>query len=215
MKSLLRDRLDDAIAKTSENGIISSTMQQLSEWCAFLDYCERTPLRLSEDLGFKQEDGTIHPLWLVGYGTFGEAKSNAILSVPSESWSQELYFLADKWMGDYVQAYPKLRSFFELGDLPGDIGTSAAIMSWSNPKYLKRMNSHHDVGRGMVVFHQFPIEDEADGHCYLNWLGHVAEPEVRRVLLGESKLQWMVENFEDAELAWMDENTETEVSRSY
>ena len=211
MKSLLRDRLDDAIAKTSENGIINS-MKQLSEWCAFLDYCELTPLRLSEDLGFKQEDGTVHPLWLVGFGTFGEAKSKAILSVPSETWSPELYFLAGKWMGYYVEANPKLDSYFDLGHLPGDISTSAAVMSWSDPKYLKKMNSHHDVAAGMVVFHQFPIEGEAeDNHCYLNWLGHMAEPEVRRIV-GETKLQWMVENFEDAELAWMDENTE--VSRS-
>ena len=213
MKSLLKDRLDDVIAKTSENGIINA-MQQLSEWCAFIDYCERTPLRLSEDLGFKLEDGTIHPLWSVGYGTFGEAKSKAVLSVPSESWSPELYFLANIWMGEYVEANPKLRSFFDLGDIMnGDIGTSAAVMSWSDPKYLKKMNSHHDVGAGFVVIHKFPIEGEfEENHCYLNWLGHVAEPEVRRVLLGESKLQWMVENFEDAELAWMDENTG--VSRS-
>ena len=212
MKYLLRNILWYAIVKTSENGIIR-TMKQLSEWCAFLDYCESTPLRLSEDLGFKQSDGTIHPLWLVGYGTFGEAKSKAILSVPSESWSQELYFLADKWMGDYVQANPKLKSYFDLGDIMnGDIGTSAAVMSWSDPKYLKLMNRHHDVAAGMVVFHQFPIEDEAEeDHCYLNWLGHVAKPEVRRVL-GESKLQWMVESSEESELAWMVENTE--VSRS-
>jgi len=209
MKSLLRDRLNNAIANTSKNGIVNS-MQQLSEWCAFMDYCELTPLRLSEDLGFKQEDGTIHPVWSVGYGTFGEAKSAAILSVPSESWSQELYFLADKWMGDYAEANPKLKSFFDLGDIMnGDIGTSAAVMSWSDPKYLKLMNRHHDVGAGFVVVHQFPFEGGfEENHCYLNWLGPVAEPEVRRVL-GESKLQWMVENTEESdELAWMEENTE-------
>jgi hypothetical protein len=73
MKYLLRNRLWYAVVKTSENGIIS-TMKQLSEWCAFLDYCERTPLRLSEDLGFEQpDDGTVHPLWFVGYGIFGES----------------------------------------------------------------------------------------------------------------------------------------------
>ena len=212
MKSLLRERLDDVIAKTSEDGIVNS-MQQLSEWYAFLDYCELTPLRLSEGLGFEQSDGTVHPLWLVGYGTFGEAKSSAILSVPSESWSQELYFLAGKWMGDYVQANPKLNSFFDIDEvMTGDISTSAAVMSWSDPEYLKLMNRHHDVAAGMVVFHCFPIDEEAEeNHCYLNWFGHVAKPEVRRVL-GESKLQWMAENFEDSELAWMDENTE--VSRS-
>ena len=212
MKSLLRDRLDDVIAKISENGIINN-MKQLSEWCAFLDYCELTPLRLSEGLGFKQEDGTIHPLWLVGYGTFGEAESKAILSVPSETWSPELYFLAGKWMGDYVQANPKLRSFFDLGEVGnGDIGTSAAVMSWGDPEYLKIMhnyNTGHDIGAGFVVYHKYPIEDEAaeGNHCYLNWLpkeycdtaGTIQDEDGvlnPRQALRESKLAWMAENTE-------------------
>ena len=208
MKSLLRDRLDDVIVKTSKNGIIS-TMQQLSEWCAFLDYCERTPLRLSEDLGFKQSDsGTVHPLWFVGYGSFGE--SRATLSVPSESWSPELYFLAGQWMGDYVQANPKLNSFFDLGEVGnGDIGTSAAVLSWGDPEYLKIMhnfNTGHDIGAGFIVYHKYPIEEpNEENHCYLNWLpaeycntagvmqgeDGVINP---RLALGESKLAWMVEN---------------------
>ena len=200
MKSLLRDRLDDVIAKISENGIINN-MKQLSEWCAFLDYCERTPLRLSEDLGFEQpDDGTIHPLWFVGYGIFGE--SRAILSVPSETWSPELYFLAGKWMGDYVQANPKLRSFFDLGEVAnGDIGTSMAVMSWSDTEYLELMhncNTGHDIGAGMVVFHKHPIEEpNEDNHCYLNWLPKFWPDEAGvRLALGDSKLAWMVESSE-------------------
>jgi len=209
MKSLLRERLNDVIAKISEseNGIINN-MKQLSEWCAFLDYCELTPLRLSEDLGFKQEDGTVHPLWLVGYGKFGEAKSNAILSVPSETWSPELYFLASKWMGDYVQAHPNLRSYFTVGGVPGDIGTSAAVMSWGDAEYLKLMHypptdTGHDVGAGFVIYHKYPIEEPNDGvvdddHCYLHWLPKMFcenEPGTRQAL-GESKLAWMLENTE-------------------
>ena len=204
MKSLLSDRLYDTIANTSKNWIIT-TMKQISEWCAFLDYCERTPLRLSEDLGFKQPDDTVHPLWLVGYGTFGVAKSNAILSVPSESWSPELYFLADKWMGDYVQANPKLKSFFDLGEIDnGYIGSSAAVMSWGDPEYLKLMHnydySHHDIGAGFIVYHKYPIEEpNEENHCYLNWLPksycELSMVAVRRAL-GESKLAWMVDNTE-------------------
>lgn len=205
MKSLLRDRLDDVIAKTSKNGFIT-TMQQLSEWCAFLDYCERSPLRLSEDLGFKQSDDTVHPLWLVGYGSFGEAKSNAILSVPSESWTPELYFLAGKWMGDYVQANPKLKSYFDLGAVDNvDIGTSAAVMSWGDPEYLKIMhnyNTGHDIGAGFIVYHKYPIEEpNEDNHCYLNWLPKeycelpLLDPNPRQAL-GDSKLAWMVDNTE-------------------
>jgi len=213
MKSLLRERLDDVIANTSENGIIS-TMKQLSEWCAFLDYCELTPLRLSEDLGFEQpDDGTVHPLWLVGYGKFGEAKSNAILSVPSESWSPELYFLASKWMGDYAQANPKLDSYFDMGEvMTVDIGTSAAVMSWGDPEYLKIMhnyNTGHDIGAGWIVYHKYPIEKpNEENHCYLHWLpkdycdtaGRMQaqdDGEINpRQALGESKLAWMAENTE-------------------
>jgi len=84
-------------------------------------------------------------------------------------------------------------------------------MSWSDTEYLELMhncNTGHDIGAGMVVFHCFPIDEEAEeNHCYLNWFGHAAEPEVRRVL-EESKLQWMVGNTEESELAWMVENTE-------
>ena len=96
--------------------------------------------------------------------------------------------------------------------MTGDIGFSAAVMSWGDPEYLNIMQNRytgHDIEAGFVVYHKFPIEEEADDHCYLHWLPkeycelmstlqaqgdgeiHYNSP---RQALGDSKLQWMAEN---------------------
>ena len=154
MTSLLNDRLTDTMNEVTTTGFINS-MKQLSEWFAFLDYCERSPLHYSASRGFKEEDGTIHPLWMVGRGVFDESPS--VLSVPSETWCPELLFLAEKWMVDFYQANPALKSFFYmvgagLGmDHPSgdDIDHCAAVMSWNDPHYLEKIHKKYDIAVGI------------------------------------------------------------------
>jgi len=206
MKSLLNDRLTDTMNEVTTTGFINS-MKQLSEWFAFLDYCERSPLRYSASRGFKEEDGTIHPLWMVGRGVFDESPS--VLSVPSETWCPELLFLAEKWMVDFYQANPTLRGFLMGGaglgmdhPLGDDIDHCAAVMSWNDPHYLEKIHKKYDIAAGMMAYHKYPIiedeEEDSGEDCYLNWVSKTfcdINPTIRESL-GRSKLKWMMDGTE-------------------
>ena len=66
MKSLVSERMDGAINHFFS--LQKQYMKLVSEWCALIDYCELTPLRLSE--ARLKQDKPIKPLWVVGAGVF-------------------------------------------------------------------------------------------------------------------------------------------------
>jgi hypothetical protein len=100
------------------------TCKFISEWCAFVDYCVLTPLRLSQ--ARLQQDTPIQPLWIVGAGEFqapNETPFPSMLSVPAKTSRPELIFLG------YVQSKPGLCSGFtwDHSDIIQGIGNTAAV----------------------------------------------------------------------------------------
>lgn len=198
MKNIVKDWMGDVI----NNGLSTSKpidfMQSISKWCGLVDYCESTPLRLSE--ARLEQDQPIKPLWIVGAGEFSQpnselAVSPCILSVPNETWRPELIFLGEKWMGETSLDYSFMMDFT---DMVQNIGHTAAVMSWKDGRYLSYAHQRIDIAAGMIAFHLWPNNQNDDG-SFLNWLSKefcesmmASYAGIRRAL-GSSHLKWMVD----------------------
>lgn len=177
-------------------------MKVVSEWSAFLDYCEVAPLRLSE--ARLAQDRPIKPLWIVGAGEFGSTKSPAILSVPSESWRPELLFLGEKWINDCVLNCTEGPISYFLND------TLTAVLSLKDGDSLARID-YADFASGEVPYCDWPKTNEEideDGNYtenlnanLLHWMPKAYKESTR----GENDRQW-IENTE--RLKWMTRGTE-------
>jgi hypothetical protein len=199
MKELLQDKSNKIPFHVQTVSDCCVCMQLVSEWGALLDYCELTPLRLSE--ARLEQDEPTRPLWIVGAGKFGRSESPSILSVPSETWRPELIFLGEKWMVDFVQEHPRLMHDFmwDVSEIVENIGHTAAVLSWKDGEYLNVMHRVADIEAGMVVYHLYPINDRDNG-CWLNWLPKMyCESMIGRLIrdaLGKSNLKWMMRGTE-------------------
>ena len=205
MKALLKTRMVDAIHQIGGHSS-KVYMRVVSEWCAFLDYCEVVPLRLSESR--LEQEKPIKPLWIVGAGEFrapDAEPSPAILSVPSETWFPELIYLGEKWMVDVPESTPNLSrrvatisAFYE-----NNIDCAAAVLSWKDSKYLDHIHHIYDIS-GSIVSHEFMLRHSNNVHytCRLNWLSKIICENIPitirgiRRTLGESKLNgwWPEQN---------------------
>lgn len=202
MRGLLKSGSEGLLVAIDQlsSSSLPSCVKQLSEWCALLDYCELTPLRLSRSR--LKQDEPIRPLWIVGAGTFeipgGRGASDSILSVPSQTWRPELLYLGEKWMVDHPRAKASLSScfFMDPSDLVEDIGRSAAVLSWNAFGYLEDMHNLHDIGAGMLVYHKHPLGSEEEDACFLNWVSRPFSEAmigrfVRMAFEKEGGLEWM------------------------
>lgn len=171
------------------------------KWCDLLDYFKSMPLRLSE--ARLEQSKPVRQLSIIGFGTFAtRTPTHAILSVPNETWRPELSFLGEKWMVDFPQQHPRLRHGFFTGDaeLATNIGHTAAVMSWDGPDFLEIMHLIADIEAGMLVYHQYPDDQDVDDACFLNWHSRPFCNSILagniRTALGQSNLKWMVEGTE-------------------
>lgn len=200
MQATWQEQTDGVLQLLAGTSNAVEYMQKVSEWCAFLDYCELTPFRLSARI---EQDDPPHPIWILGTGRFAVDASSpnrtispAMLSTPV--WRPELLFLTEKWLVDFVQENPKLGHFFPFEPqlFAENIDSRVAILSWKDSNFLRYIHEYADISAGMLVFHEYG-EGEQNGEVqrsYLNWHSHQWNemmPLVRDAVRQSSQVSWL------------------------
>ena len=204
MKQTWKGQSDAARRDLDALRCLARYVESVSCWCAFLDYIELIPYRLSKET--LQQEEPIHALWIIGTGNFGgrsEAAphiSPAMLSVPTSVWRPELVFLADRWLVDFIERHPLLTHAFPMAveQMVQNIDSSVAILSWKDPKYLEVMHKSVDIEAGMLVYHQYGERGDIMDNTfvegsYLNWLPRAwcALYPIRGALERSDELKWL------------------------
>lgn len=202
MKQTWREQSDAALRDIEALQSNIKFMEPISEWCAFLDYMELVPFRLSQ--ARLAQDDPSHALWIIGSGKFDVTSvqsSPVILSVPTCVWRPELLFLSEKWLDDFVRRNPLLTNSFPMAteQIENDLPSSVAIMSWKDAHYLEFMHHQVDIRAGMLVYHSFGERGNINDNSfvegsYLNWLPKAwcdIHTDVRGALERSEHLKWL------------------------
>jgi len=145
---------------------------RLSEYFAFLDYCERTPRKVAQRIE-KGNGAPQKPCWIVGVGCLGASQSPVILSTPV--WRRELLTLGHEWLNppteDWLNptAESVVGSYCPMHMFEEEEGhlkclENIAVLSWKDDSFWRYMHKKTDIAAGLIVYHQYK------NNCCLDWL---------------------------------------------